>query len=285
MRKQFMQRSAAKSTASSPSTPNGPPSKKARLSNGASAPATPGTSDHEILQSALAAEEKKRQEALDKAAQYTGETKWVLSFKEPLEGKQDTGLKVRQAGFAEIDAEGDSEEDEQETKPVRKQFGGGVKRAEVFLAAGSDNAPTLTQSRSPSLPKRRKIPKARSTQPPKSTTATTPRPPLSARLNAKLPPRDAHLATQEAGKKIYLHEDHGDRPTETTVFVAFGPSPASVRQVVENKVAEICAMWNASNVDKRAICQQRAQSHAALLAEDGAGIEGKKRLLPLTFFV
>jgi hypothetical protein len=126
-----MQRSAAKSTASSPSTPNGPPSKRVRLSSGGSAPGTPGTPDHEILQTALAAEEKKRQEALDKASQHTGETKWVLSFKDPLDGKRDDSLQVRHTGFAEIDAQGSSEEDEEEVRPIRKQFGGGVKRAEV----------------------------------------------------------------------------------------------------------------------------------------------------------
>jgi hypothetical protein len=114
-----MQRSAAKSVASSPSTPNGPPSKKVRLSNGA---------DHEILQMALAEEEKKRQEALDKAAQYTGETKWVLSVNDPLAGKRRASMNVRQAGFAELDAEDESEEEEEEARPIRMQFGGGVKK-------------------------------------------------------------------------------------------------------------------------------------------------------------
>lgn len=123
--RQFMQRSAAKSTASSPSTPNGPPSKKSRLSNGGSAP---NNHDHEILQTALAAEEKKQQEALDKAAQYTGETKWVLSIKDPLEGKRSGSMDVRQAGFAEIDAENTSEEEEEEVRPTRMKFGGGIKK-------------------------------------------------------------------------------------------------------------------------------------------------------------
>ncbi|KAI4961405.1 hypothetical protein J4E86_000433 [Alternaria arbusti] len=118
----FMQRAAAKS---SPSTPNGPPSKKARLSNGASAV---GTSDHDIIQSGLDAEEAKRQAALDKAAQHAGETKWVLSFKDPLEGKRQDAMKVRQAGFAELDAEDEDEDDEEDVKPIRMQFGGGVKK-------------------------------------------------------------------------------------------------------------------------------------------------------------
>lgn len=125
-----MQRSAHKATASSPQTPNGPPSKKARLSNGRSAPGTP---DHEIIQSAIDAEEKKRQEALDKASQHAGDTKWVLSFTDPLAGKRPESLQVQQAGFAEIDAADDSEDDEEEVRPIRKKFGGGIKRNDVSL--------------------------------------------------------------------------------------------------------------------------------------------------------
>jgi hypothetical protein len=128
---QFMQRSASKATASSPSTPNGPPSKKLRLSSGHSAPGTPGTPDHAILQSALEAEEKKRQEALDKASKHTGETKWVLSFNDPLDGKRQEALQVRHAGFAEIDADGSSDEEEAVPQSVRRQFGGGLKKKEV----------------------------------------------------------------------------------------------------------------------------------------------------------
>lgn len=121
-----MQRSAAKNVASSPTTPNGPASKKVRLSNGGAA-----TPDQQILASALAEEAKKQQEALDKAAQYTGETKWVLSYKDPLEGKRGDALNVRQAGFAELDAEDSSDEDDEPAQPIRKQYGGGVKKAEV----------------------------------------------------------------------------------------------------------------------------------------------------------
>lgn len=125
-----MQRAAAKSSPSSPSAANGPPSKKARLSNVASI----GTSDQEIIQSGLDAEEAKRQAALDRAAQHAGETKWVLSFQDPLEGKRQDAMKVRHAGYAEIDAEDSSEEEEEESKPVRMQFGGGVKKAEVCVS-------------------------------------------------------------------------------------------------------------------------------------------------------
>ncbi|KAF2024121.1 hypothetical protein EK21DRAFT_118087 [Setomelanomma holmii] len=125
MTMKFMQRSAHKATASPPSTPNGPPSKKARLSNGRSAPGTP---DHVIIQSAIDAEEKKRQEALDKAAQHAGETKWVLSFKDPLEGRRQDSLQVKHTGFAEIDAGSEGEASEEEARPIRKKFGGGVKK-------------------------------------------------------------------------------------------------------------------------------------------------------------
>jgi hypothetical protein len=139
---QFMQRSAHKATASSPTTPNGPPSKKARLSNGQAAPGTPGTPDHEILQSALAAEEKKRQEALDKAAQHAGETKWVLSFTDPLAGKRPEALQVQQTGFADIDAVDESDDDEEEVRPIRKKFGGGLKKKEVRSIAPPCIMPT-----------------------------------------------------------------------------------------------------------------------------------------------
>lgn len=121
-----MQRSAAKNVASSPTTPNGPASKKVRLSNGGSAAA-----DQQILQSALAEEEKKQQEARDKAAKYTGETKWVLSYNDPLEGKRGDALNVRQAGFAELDAEDSEDDDDEPAQPIRKQYGGGVKKSEV----------------------------------------------------------------------------------------------------------------------------------------------------------
>jgi hypothetical protein len=135
---QFMQRSAARSVASSPSTPNGQSSKRVRLSNGGS---TPGTPDHEILQSAVVAEQKREQEALEKAAQHGGETKWILSFTDPLDGKRQNSMVVRQAGFAELDGD-DSEDEDEETKPIRMQFGGGVKKAEVSILARTNGLRT-----------------------------------------------------------------------------------------------------------------------------------------------
>jgi len=123
-----MQRSAPKSSNAEPSTPHGPPSKRVRLSNGISAPGTPGTpSEHEYIQPGLTAGEKRREEALAQLGSQAGETKWVLSFKDPHEGRRPPILQVRQAGFAVIDAEIGSDEDEDE-KPARMQFGGGLKK-------------------------------------------------------------------------------------------------------------------------------------------------------------
>lgn len=124
--RQFMQRSASKST---PSTPNGPPAKKARLSNGASAPITPTTpSDYGTPQPATTAEDKRREAALARAAEQSGETRWVLSFKDPQLGRREPAMQVRQAGFAVIDAEDDSDDSEEEQRPVRMEFGGGLKK-------------------------------------------------------------------------------------------------------------------------------------------------------------
>ncbi|CAI6303716.1 unnamed protein product [Periconia digitata] len=127
-----MQRSAGKNATSEPSTPNGPPSKKVRLSNGASAPGTP---DSPLAHTTpMSAEDRKREEMEARIGERLGETKWVLSFKNPLPADGAQAMQVRQAGFAVIDAEEDSEDDE-EQKPVRMQFGGGVKKRQVKTAA------------------------------------------------------------------------------------------------------------------------------------------------------
>lgn len=183
-----MQRSAAKNVASSPTTPNGPASKKVRLSNGGSAAA-----DQQILQSALAEEEKKQQEARDKAAQYTGETKWVLSYSDPLEGRRGDALSVRQAGFAELDAEDSEEDDDEPAQPIRKQYGGGVKKSEVRHDKTHEVIYyVLTVSRSLYL-RQRKTPKGRVSLPPRTTTTRTTQPPNSyAKPSERCPQRNAN---------------------------------------------------------------------------------------------
>ncbi|PVI04299.1 hypothetical protein DM02DRAFT_611562 [Periconia macrospinosa] len=130
----FMQRSAGKNATSEPSTPNGPPNKKVRLSNGASAPGTPNSpAARAIPQSA---DERRREEAEARMAERLGETKWVLSFQDPLLAGRPPAMQVRQAGFAVIDAEDDSD-DEEEQRPTRMQYGGGLKKKPATTAAAA----------------------------------------------------------------------------------------------------------------------------------------------------
>lgn len=119
-----MQRAAAaqpNSPKEGPSTPTGPPTKRQRTS-AASSPATP--SDLEAVHAAIAAEELKRTQAIERAAAEAGETRWVLSFREPeKEARQHNALRVVSAGYADLDNE-DEDDDEDEAPQVgRMTFG------------------------------------------------------------------------------------------------------------------------------------------------------------------
>lgn len=107
----FMQRGAA-SPNSSPTTPSEPPSKKQRLSNGsyASTPSSTPRSDAQAIEEALAAEEQRRTEALEREAADRGETKWYLSFKEPQTPAQESPLRIVPAGYSTLDAAAHSKE-------------------------------------------------------------------------------------------------------------------------------------------------------------------------------
>jgi len=106
-----MQRAAASSptssnTADSPDTP--PSSKRQRLSNGShnSTPSSTPTprSDAQAIEEALAAEEQKRNEALEREGARRGETKWYLSIKEPESPVvKPTALRIVSAGFGALD--------------------------------------------------------------------------------------------------------------------------------------------------------------------------------------
>ena len=78
-----MQRAAASapvsSATSTPTTPDEPSPKRNNI-YGDSSPSTP-TADLRAIQAALAAEEAKREEALERQAADVGETKWFLSFR------------------------------------------------------------------------------------------------------------------------------------------------------------------------------------------------------------
>jgi hypothetical protein len=128
----FMQRSAA-SPASLPSTPPDPPSKRQRLSNGShiSTPSSTPRSDAQAVEEALAAEELRRTEALEREAADRGETKWYLSFEEPQPSIQESPLRIVSAGFSMLDAtrpaaDRSSEEDVDVDVPTakgRRSFG------------------------------------------------------------------------------------------------------------------------------------------------------------------
>lgn len=109
-----MQRAAASSSMprpQSPLTPNGgPPSKRRKISIAQSPliqsppPPTP-TTDAQIFQAAVDAEDAKRAAAVERVAAQAGETKWVLSTADGA-GKPSSGEKKLQfltAGYSDID--------------------------------------------------------------------------------------------------------------------------------------------------------------------------------------
>ncbi|KAF2816312.1 uncharacterized protein BDZ99DRAFT_566154 [Mytilinidion resinicola] len=133
----FMQRSTVKNSSptssTGPSTPisNGPHAKRQRLSSGSYTP-TP-SSDYVAMQAALAAEEAKRSEAVERQAAEVGETRWVLSFRDDQAARGKVQMRVVQAGFAEIDGQGDEESSDEESgfgAGGRMRFGKG-KKAQV----------------------------------------------------------------------------------------------------------------------------------------------------------
>lgn len=134
-----MQRAAgaASSPPSSPATPAPPSAKRQRMSNGSyqSSPAsTPGSEAHAIRE-AVAAEEQKRIDALEREAADRGEVKWYLSFHEPSRANIQSPLRVVSAGFSTLDRADDAkrsfddEEDDDEapqpkaTAQGRRSFG------------------------------------------------------------------------------------------------------------------------------------------------------------------
>lgn len=125
-----MQRAEASkpSTPASPATPSSErPSKRQRLSTGgAASPATPNSG----VQEYIAADELKRQQAIDRAGIDAGETKWVLSVQRAQPQTVETPMRIVTAGYGAIDAnasgttmDDDMSEDEQ-VAPVRPGFQG-----------------------------------------------------------------------------------------------------------------------------------------------------------------
>ncbi|KAA6409027.1 MAG: hypothetical protein FRX48_07371 [Lasallia pustulata] len=104
MTMKFMQRAAASSAIPSPQTPDHPSAKRRKLSN-ASSPAT-SSADLQAIQAALAADEAKRSEAIDRQAAEAGETKWVLSVRDEgraINSHAAGNLRVVTNGYVDID--------------------------------------------------------------------------------------------------------------------------------------------------------------------------------------
>ncbi|KAF2090757.1 hypothetical protein K490DRAFT_53713 [Saccharata proteae CBS 121410] len=119
----FMQRAAASSPAT-PSTSHGPPSKRQRLSTGGEESPSVRNADREAVQAALAEEEAKRTEALERQAAAAGETHWVLSFREPEKGlEQPSVMHVKTAGYAHLDRHIADESEDEAPELGRRTFG------------------------------------------------------------------------------------------------------------------------------------------------------------------
>lgn len=108
----FMQRAAA----TSPTTNNPPdePSPKRRKKD-LDSPSRPKINvdelaDQRAVQAAIAAEEAKRQAALERQGAEAGDTRWVLSFEDHKDSTASSNLALRivQAGYAHLDVPGHS---------------------------------------------------------------------------------------------------------------------------------------------------------------------------------
>jgi len=149
---QFMQRAAAASAPNSTaSTPDGRPAKRQRLSKGSSA-ATPtpfSPSESEAILAALAEEERKRNDAIEKQAAAAGETKWTLNVVElPHWKATNTGLQVEYVNWAEVDAsdsEGNEPDSEEGDVPKRTM----VRGRKVFRKVGKILPPASLDRQKP----------------------------------------------------------------------------------------------------------------------------------------
>lgn len=141
-----MQRAAASSTTSlqiPPIDPETPPAKRQKIATPSSAPAS--LSDLQAVRDALKTEEDRREEALDRVAAISGETKWVLSCvdDEEAQRKGARSLRVVTAGYSEIDRE-DTIFGAQRGQEGRRRFGKFSYELEVRpLGEIIDNKPSV----------------------------------------------------------------------------------------------------------------------------------------------
>jgi hypothetical protein len=149
----FMQRAAAASPLSTPDQPSPKHHKSTHTSE--SSFNVDALADQEAVRAALAADEAKRQAALEKQAADAGDTRWVLNFKEDLKSfstQSKNSFRIVEAGFASIDhsltgrhsAKGDENSDLEAPVMIGRRSYGKFNRAiEVCLSSHSVNV-TLT---------------------------------------------------------------------------------------------------------------------------------------------
>ncbi len=97
-----MQRAAASSPSSRPETPEEHRNKRQKLAD--QAPRSSSSSDLKAVQAALATDELKRQEALDRQAVEAGDTKWILNFTEAPNDTSASELTIISAGYNAVDS-------------------------------------------------------------------------------------------------------------------------------------------------------------------------------------
>ncbi|KAI9756795.1 MAG: hypothetical protein M4579_003712 [Chaenotheca gracillima] len=124
----FMQRAAASGSSSNEPSNDGRPSKRQKYSNSAGK-----DSDLRAAQAAVAAEEAKRDQALQRQAAEAGDTRWILSFKGgEAHGTSPVGRQIISAGYASIDGLGQAKQNGDDSKMAvpgkpetagRKSFG------------------------------------------------------------------------------------------------------------------------------------------------------------------
>ena len=113
----FMQRSAASASSPPSNTTDGRASKRQRLDPGESTRRE--NVELQAVQAALAAEEAKRLEVLERQAADAGETKWVLNL--PRQDIERIGFTIVNAGYGTIDSSGSYLQDgENEAIPAQR---------------------------------------------------------------------------------------------------------------------------------------------------------------------
>lgn len=133
---------AATRSGSAPSTPNGPPAKRMRLSTGAS-PAV-AYSDAGSPGSVMSQEDSRHQEALERQAQEAGETQWVLKASTPRSALSRPPLQIVSMSLADLDTgkeDGDAEDSldayRAETVSGRMTFGKVIKHKKALKEQGT----------------------------------------------------------------------------------------------------------------------------------------------------